>query len=98
MWKSHFKRGQSNNERRNTSDSDGENKIAIPVKALAAALSNSQSRAYGRTKFTCEFCEKRGHTEDRCFINPDNPNNKIPKKMLQRFAGYDVVQGNESKG
>jgi hypothetical protein len=33
----------------------------------------------------CEFCDKPGHENENCFFNPDNPTNKLPAKMLERF-------------
>jgi hypothetical protein len=46
------------------------------------ALHNMESR---RGTTVCEFCDKPGHELGNCFFNPNNPANKLPAKMLERF-------------
>ena len=36
-------------------------------------------------KHQCDFCGKTGHTEDRCYQNPSNPDNKLPPKLREMF-------------
>jgi len=59
---------------------DNDSDIEKTVQAFSAALKSSMgSKSSDSVK--CGFCERRGHTEDRCFLNPDNPNNKLTPKM-----------------
>jgi hypothetical protein len=51
------------------------------------ALHNMECR---RGTTVCEFCDKPGHELGNCFFNPNNPANKLPAKMLERFF---VAQG-----
>lgn len=34
----------------------------------------------------CDFVSKPGHTGDRCYVNPDNPNHLLPTKLLVSFS------------
>ena len=71
----------------NDSDSDDNVEIEQVSRALAAALKGLKSdRGGASSKYHCDFCDKDGHTEDRCHLNPDNPNNRLPPKVRQLFA------------
>lgn len=66
------------------SDSDGTDHndpkaLAMALKALNASKSDFSS-------FYCEFCEQEGHTEDKCFQNPENPNNKLSAKARKLYV------------
>lgn len=49
--------------------------------AFAAALTSVETdmRA-GNKNSQCDFYGKSGHTEDRCYNDPSNPDNKLPPK------------------
>lgn len=67
-------------EMRPNDSNDSENSdIDTTVCALAAALKSLHAVNANRN-FHCDFCEKSGHTKDRCFQNPDNPSNKLPQE------------------
>ena len=84
------------------SSSDESVDIEAAARTLAAAI---QSRSGGKSRQSsviCDFCEKPGHTEPKCFMNPDNPNNKLPSRMKERMmisasAGGSGGSGSSSK-
>ena len=83
--------GPTNNTQRDNSDSDDDSDIESTVRVLAAALKSFKSDRSGtngneKSGYHCDFCDKSGHTQDRCFLNPDNPNNKLPPKVRQLFS------------
>lgn len=53
------------------------------------ALRSSKSKN-SDTNSKRDFCDRPGHNMNNCFINPNNPDNRLPSKILE------VV--NESKG
>lgn len=61
-------------------DSDMDRK----VKAFSAALKLEKSAKSKTIK--CEFCDRIGHTEDLCFLNPENPKNRLSPEMLQAMS------------
>lgn len=74
---------------------DNDSDIDKTVQAFSAALKSSMgSKSSYSTK--CDFCERRGHTEERCFLNPDNPNNKLSSKMKAAMSnkGSKPISGN----
>ena len=80
----------------NGSGSD-DSDLETVVRALAAQLRKKKDPTIGSSssiKYHCNFCSKSGHTEDRCFDNPSNPNNKLSPKIRQMIA--NVVQQNSS--
>ena len=71
-----------------STDSEATSTTEIDPKALAMALTKAMSRGKsGSSKLWCEYCETHGHTEDRCFQNPENPNNKLSDKARKMYAG-----------
>ena len=88
------------NNRNDQYDSDSD--IDSTVRAFAVALKSGKFDVPDRNKtYHCNFCDKSGHTEDRCWLNPDNPNNKIPAKLQQRFsskANAVVTNSSSAKG
>lgn len=75
--------------------SDDDSDIDKTVQAFSAALKSSMgSKSSDSTK--CDFCGRRGHTEERCFLNPDNPNNKLTPKMkaVMSNKGSNPTSGN----
>ena len=36
--------------------------------------------------YWCEFCGKNGHKKKRCFYNPENPNNRLPRKLAEKLV------------
>ena len=71
------RRDKRNGNTKHPIGSDFEN----TVKAFAAAMRGTTPRG---TKF--DFCDRIGHTANRCFLNPDNPNNRLSAKMLQAMT------------
>jgi hypothetical protein len=61
--------------------SSDDDEAEIATRALAA-LRKMESR---RGTTVCEFCDKPGHELGNCLFNPNNPANKLPAKMLERF-------------
>lgn len=60
--------------------------IESTARILAAALRNVQNdRSVNRYDVECDFCGKHGHVESRCHLNPDNPDNRLPAKVLARI-------------
>jgi len=71
--------------------------IESTVRAFTVALRSMRS---GTTtnKLHCDFCDKSGHTEDRCYINPDNPDNKLSQKARDRFTSSGHRKGGTGRG
>lgn len=44
-------------------------------------------RSDNRSSIQCDYCGKNGHVEKRCHLNPDNPDNRLPEKVLARLNG-----------
>lgn len=47
----------------------------------------------GNNDVLCKFCEKNGHTEDRCWQNIDNPDNQLPAKLKEEYAALKFGGG-----
>lgn len=69
-------------------DDSTDSEIEKTVQAFSAALKSSMSHKTSDTS-KCEFCGRKGHTEDRCFLNPENPNNKLTPKMKAAMASKE---------
>lgn len=85
------KRGGSSTTNRVDNDhndrDDSDSDIESTVRAFGAALRSTKfGSSDTNNNYHREFCDKDGYTEDRCWLNPDNPNNKLPAKVRQRFA------------
>lgn len=80
------KRGSYTSSRitQNDNDESDNSDIESKVRALTVALKSVKS-GNSKIQLHCNFCDKSGHTEDRCYLNPDNPNNKLPPKVCDRF-------------
>ena len=62
-------------------------------------LSFHSSGGQGSDKRICSFCDKPGHTAEKCYFNPKNPSNKLSNKMLERLMiSSDVTDGNDGSG
>lgn len=72
-------------------DSDSEESdIESTARAFSAALKSFKSdRSDKINRHHCEFCDKDGHTEERCYLNPENPDNKLPPKVRQLLAAQE---------
>ena len=66
-------------------DSDSSD-VESTARALAAALHTANKSR----PLECDFCNRRGHTKDRCFVNPDNPDNHPPKQLLEKRSASSV--------
>ena len=65
---------------------DSESDTDSTIRALAAALKSVKTGTGGHEKkHQCDFCGKPGHTQDRCYQNPANPDNKLPPKLREMF-------------
>ena len=65
-----------NDDSDDTSDTEG------LVRAFAAAVrSTKRDHSKPSHNLHCDFCDKSGHTEDRCYFNPSNPNNRLTQKL-----------------
>ena len=85
--------------RQGHSDSDDASDIESTARALAAALKSFKSERGGNSNgLHCDFCDRGGHTEDRCHLNPANPNNRLPPKVRERFAPHSKKTGASSTG
>ena len=83
------------------SSSDGSVDVNKAARAFAAALNGNRSRSSStRSDVICEFCNKNGHTESYCYLNPDNPNNRLSSRMKERMmiaAGPKKTKGSGSE-
>lgn len=77
------------------SSSDESYNIDTAARTLAAALQGQKLGGKGaNSDVKCEFCHCRGHTEDDCYVNPDNPNNKLSPRMKERMMVADTSRKN----
>lgn len=51
------------------------------VRAFAIALKSVKSSGTRANNQHGNFCDKVGLTANRCFLNPENPNNRLPEKV-----------------
>lgn len=79
------KKKNSAHHQNNSDADDNESDIDSTVRALAAALKSVKNNR-NSSKIHCDFCDRDGHTAERCWLNPENPNNKLPQKTKQLFA------------
>jgi hypothetical protein len=79
------KRKGSQNKKRPDKDhsSSGEeidNKIfANLARAVALVLKGKE-----KSSVDCDFCGKAGHLDTACFLNPSNPNNRLPDNLREK--------------
>ncbi|MBW5416393.1 GAG-pre-integrase domain-containing protein, partial [Pseudomonas sp. MAG002Y] len=65
---------------------DSESDTDSTIRALAVALKSVKTgTGVHDKKHQCDFCGRTGHTEDRCYQNPSNPDNKLPPKLREMF-------------
>lgn len=78
-------KGERNNSDVNGDDnekiSEDSTNIGMATRALAMALGDLKIGNRNVHSNVCEFCSRRGYIKINCFLNPDNPNNKLPPKM-----------------
>lgn len=62
--------------------SDAESEEDENLNALTVTNKSFKSfRGGSQDKIMCDFCEKSGHVESKCFLNPNNPKNRLTPKM-----------------
>jgi hypothetical protein len=42
----------------------------------------------------CDFCGEAGHVGNKCFLNPSNPNNRLPDKLREKHL---IASSDEKK-
>lgn len=89
----------------NTESSDSEDvssEVDTTWRALAAALKSVKSHKVNNTNLHCDFCKREGHTEDKCWQNPEIPDNKLPPKLQEILASQAIndkgICSGEKKG
>lgn len=66
--------------------------IEKTVRALSAALKSTTGFSKS-PNLLCDFCDKSGHTEEKCFMNSANPNHKLSLKMLKAMTPKPMQKG-----
>lgn len=63
------------------------------------AASSSTSVGNQRSKIICDYCKHVGHKAADCFVNPSNPNNRLPDEMKKKLAmvSEKAADGNKDK-
>ena len=80
------RRNKSKYSSKKSNDSD-ESDIDPTAKAIAAALQTmGKSGSIKSGNHHCDFCDRPGHTADRCFVNPDNPDNHLPQSLRDKLS------------
>jgi hypothetical protein len=74
------------------------NDIDAAAKAFATAWRSKNNTDNDKSKSVCAYCDKAGHSIDKCFYNPDNPNHQLPPKVLHRLLVSTDTDGNRSRG
>lgn len=73
-----------------TSESEGDQtEIEISTRALAA-VRWSVEMSTQNSSYHCDFFQKSGHTANRRYLNPENPNKKILPKHKKFFSAQAV--------
>ena len=49
-----------------------------------------------RATVECDFCGREGHTQDDCWVNPENPNNRLGLKKKAKGKGKKVKKKTDS--
>lgn len=79
------KKGKATRKGAPLSDVDDELDVASIAQAVALAMKAEAKRP----TTVCNFCGKKGHHEDKCFQNPDNPGNTLPQKLRDKLLVAD---------
>lgn len=49
------------------------------------------SRINAVTSSVCEFCDPPGHTEEKCFLNPESPNKKLSSRISELMSTHPIA-------
>jgi len=74
----------------NDNASDNDSEIEKAVNAFTVALKSSKDN-------NAMFCNRQGHIESKCFMNPANPNHRLPPKMLEAMTSGNSENGEHGK-
>lgn len=69
---------------------DASSEIDNTARALAAELKSVNSQKGNRNNYQCDFCQKEGHTKDKSWQNPENPDNKLTPKVQELLAAKEI--------
>jgi gag-polypeptide of LTR copia-type len=59
--------------------------IDAAAKAFGTAWRSNKTFPADKSKIVCEFCDKSGHSVEKCFFNPDNPTHQLPRKYFTAY-------------
>jgi gag-polypeptide of LTR copia-type len=81
-------RGRRNNKypkqsNSNLSDNNEFNDVDAAARAFATPWRSKNTDK--EPKLMCDYCDKTGHSIEKCFYNPENPNHQLPSKILHRL-------------
>jgi gag-polypeptide of LTR copia-type len=74
------------------------NDIDAAAEAFATAWKSKNNTDNDKSRSACAYCDKVGHSIDKCFYNPDNPNHQLPPKVLHRLLVSTDADGDRSSG
>jgi hypothetical protein len=88
------RKGRQNKKRPDKDDSSSDEEtdskdFAKSARAVALALKGKEMSSVNGN-----FCGKAGHFSSKCFLNPSNPNNRLPDKLREKFL---VASSDEKK-
>jgi hypothetical protein len=86
--------GRQNKKRPDKDDSFPDEEVdsrdfANLARAVAMALKGKEN-----SSVECDFCGKAGHLGTACFLNPSNPNNRLPDKLREKLWYLVVTRRN----
>jgi hypothetical protein len=92
--KSKRRKGRQNKTRTDKDDSSSDEEtdskdFAKIARAVALVLKGKEM-----SSVNCDFCGKASHLGTKCFLNPSNPNNRLPDKLREKHL---VASSDEKK-
>jgi hypothetical protein len=92
--KSKRRTGRQNNKPPDKDDSSSDEEtdskdFSKIARAVALVLKSKEM-----SSVNCDFCGKAGHLGTKCFLNPSNPNNRLPDKLREKLL---VASSDEKK-
>ena len=72
-----------------------QSKRTEPTNSRATAATAQADQAETVNRRSCSVCKKFGHEDKYCFVNPDNPNNRLPRTDGKPTVGVHEVSATQ---
>jgi gag-polypeptide of LTR copia-type len=88
--KSKRREGRQNKKRPDKDDSSSneetDSKDFAKIARAVAGIFGLVLKGKEMSSVNCDFCGKAGHFGTNCFLNPSNPNNRLPDKLRENLS------------